>query len=427
MAIGDSLTDEYESVSQLELAGLIEPGSIYPAPDFPNPDGNPTAENWPEILTRERGTQLTFGQEDRWPLDTRIRGFEYNFALVGTKTTDWLNILNRDVFGYDWVLWNFYLATESALTDTIADVDVVVIFIGGNDLEDYYGGLKNGYPVEHLLTDIPNRIHTIFEEIRARAPLKPVVVATVPDVGAAPVIFDDFTDPTEVATARDKITAMNEGIASHFGGMTRTTVARVDRVTAPLLEILLGERTGPYDLNGSEFVLGGDPYNPPNFLFCKDRFHPNTVGQALIANEIVAAINQHFPQAVDPLTHREILSEVLFLDPDQPFLDWAMAQDLSPAEPQADPDGDGLPNLVEMILDSSPVQASTGVEATPDGLRWLPQDQRYATLVAEESDDLVDWSTVPASRRTVVDGVQQATRDPEQNPSFLRLRATPRP
>lgn len=74
-----------------------------------------------------------------------------------------------------------------------------------------------------------------------------------------------------------------------------------------------------------------------------DGFHPATVAQALLADILLDALNRATGRSIPRLTNREILGEVLGLDPGQPYLDWA-----GPAGGfTADPDGDGLPNLAD--------------------------------------------------------------------------------
>jgi hypothetical protein len=44
-------------------------------------------------------------------------------------------------------------------------------------------------------------------------------------------------------------------------------------------------------LNGTVFSLVPHPENPPTHMFCKDGFHPATLGQALIAGLAVQSIS----------------------------------------------------------------------------------------------------------------------------------------
>ena len=55
------------------------------------------------------------------------------------------------------------------------------------------------------------------------------------------------------------------------------------------------------------------------------------------------------------LPNREILSDVLGLDPDQPFLDWKSAHGVT-GTAAADPDHDGVPLLVEFACGLDPAE-----------------------------------------------------------------------
>ncbi len=440
LTIGDSLTDEYGAIT--DLASFITIDSVYPEPDPPNPDDNPRAFNWPEILELKRSTEADFGTFGEWggltflfdviPVpfgDLRYKGFEYNFAVASTTSTDWVDLLTGNSSSNGFPLAGvFFPNTRNALFDALPEVDVVVIFLGGNDLKNEYNDLFNDNEPATYYDDLQTRLDTIHGIIRGRRADVPIIVATVPDVGATPNVFETYNIPAQQVTTRAKIEALNQSIISHFSAKPATGVARVDRLTSDILDIILGIEPAPYDLNGTPFVIGGDPYNSPEYLFCKDEFHPNTVAQSLIANEIIEAINQFYPDAVTPLSNREILEELLFLDPDQPYLDWVAGFALALDGPDDDPDRDGLPNLVEMILGTPPNAFSTPFTGSwPDGVSWTPADESYATLAAEESPDLSGWTPVPPARLSVNGSQITATPPAGADRQFLRLEATPRP
>lgn len=443
LAIGDSLTDEYGSVSDLADIpgfGAAVGGSIYPEPTPPST--NPRAFNWPELLTIRRPAEVTFGPSGSWSSfvggsggngDLRLQGYEYNFAIVGTTTVNWLELVTTDSqfeTPDDSFPFNFlYYRTREALLDTLPFMDVVVIMLGGNDLKNDYDSMFNdARPEPPPLNRVPQFLNLIHTFVRNNAPNIPIVVATVPDVGATPNIFDVYNDPAKQQATRAKIAAMNDEIAATMTAKANTAVARVDTLTSDILDIILGEVPGPYEINGTEFIIDGDPANPPQYLFCKDDFHPNTVAQALISNRIAAAVNELLPGSITPFSNREILDDLLALDPDQPYLDWAAGYTLSDDGPDADPDGDGLPNLVEMTLGLDPGSPSTAVEGEwPAGLSWTPVDTGYAELFAEESGDLSGWDEVPEERLSVSGGEVTATPPSGEEEHFLRLRAEPRP
>ncbi|MCH7227399.1 SGNH/GDSL hydrolase family protein [Haloferula sp. A504] len=435
LTIGDSITDEYGAISSLD--NIFTVGSVYPEPDPPS--NNPRAFNWPELLELRRSAEADFGVFGMWtrlwnifnPGDTRYEGYQYNFALVAMTTEDWVNILNGKTSGF--VYPGLFANTGSNLLASLGSVDVAVILLGGNDLKGAYDNIITTPPPNPFLSEVHDRIETIHTRIRTQAPNLPIVVATVPDVGATPDVFNSRTSP-DIAAARAAIALINQDIVSTFSTKSKTTVARVDNLTSEILDIKLGLVPGPYDLNGTEFVSdAGDPYNPPDHLFCKDGFHPHTVGQLLIANEVIAAINQiaaadpDFPGTITPFSNREIL-DILLLDPDQPYLDWIAGFGVTTDGPDDDPDRDGLPNLVEMILGTPPNTFSTPFTGSwPGGVSWTPADERYAALSAEESPDLGDWTPVPEARISI-NGAQRTVTPPGgEDRYFLRFRAAPRP
>ena len=147
--------------------------------------------------------------------------------------------------------------------------------------------------------------------------------------------------------------------------------------------------------------------------------------QALIADIFVDALNRATTSTIPRIANREILGDVLGLNPDQPYLDWAAGT----GGFLANPDG-GAPNLAKFALATSPPLAEPPFVFAADGqMRFIPSAaaQDFATLVVEESTDLATWLPVPSARISVAaDGAWQVapsggTRD------FYRLAVTPRP
>lgn len=442
VTIGDSLTDGYDEVSKLAevpLLNFLLEGTVYPEPDFPNLDGNPRAFNWPELLSIFRSGEVDFGTEGDWggieegflgvPIpvgDLRFKGFQRNFALVGTTTLNWTSLLISDPVDDDFFPANLlYPDTKSALLSELATADVAVIFLGGNDLKNDYDQTFNTADASAFLDPIVSRLEDIHTAVRTAQANLPIVIATVPDVGATPNIYQVYNVPARQAATRAQIAAMNQTIINTFGAKSLTAVARVDRLTDLAFDL------SPFHLNGTVFTMEGDPDNDPDHLFCKDNFHPATAAQALLANEIMAAINELIPGSMTPFTNREILESALLLNPDQPYLDWAAGYGLGTDSFDIDSDGDHLSNGVEMLINSSPLVANAPFTGSwrPGGTLGFTissSASRYLDWIAEESADLSTWTEVPEARFNL-SGEAAAVTPPTGSQSFFRLRSTPKP
>jgi lysophospholipase L1-like esterase len=284
-------------------------------------------------------------------------------------------------------------------------VDAVLIFLGGNDLS-----LTNSDAQHDLIRQSILRIHGY---VRRKAPAgTPIIIATVPDIGATPA--EAIADPVLAAAARQRVATLNANIAA-MDDLPDTHIARIDAVTDRIHD------QRPFHLNGTLFAHPPDPRNPPLHLFCKDGFHPGTAIQALIANEILKAINGFSTHAIPLFTNREILADILGQNPDQPLIDYLG---------HAGNDGDGLPGLIEYLLGTDPAKANPALAFSADGTASFKPSSaalRYADLSILQSATLRDdWIPVPAGNiLTLPDGtVNLIPSDPKL---FYRFAATPKP
>jgi lysophospholipase L1-like esterase len=402
LAIGDSLTEEYA----FELP-------------FSAPDSNPTnanVDNWPDILSTHRAAWLTFGSYSSTVLawqDLRNGGFEFNYGVPGFTTSDWLAVWQASLFDF------LNYLTKNNLIRNLAEVDVVIIFLGGNDLKSNYNGIFHDPSPPALLGQAVTNLASIHDFVRTRAPALPIIIATVPDIGATPDVSAKYTDPTKRLVARARIAAMNASLIA-MAAARGATVARIDALTDRVFDQV------PLQLNGTPFIYPPNPENSPRPIFCKDGFHPATMAQALIADILVDALNRATGRAIPRLPNREILSPILGLDPDQPYLDWAAGA----GGFLANPDGDGAPNLTEYALATSPLRAdSPWVFTSTGGLRFSPSiaAQQFATLVVEDSTDLVSWLPVPPPRISVAADGAWEVAPPAAARNFYRMAVTPKP
>lgn len=415
LAIGDSLTEEYA----YEIT-------------FSAPASNPTnanVRNWPELLRLFRPTEATLGTLKTTAgayLDLRDAGQEWNFGIPGTTTRNWKILLTTDSpypFPSGESLGFGYYLTRRSLLNELPVVEVVVIVLGANDLKQDYDEIYSGSLPANFFNDLTARLAFIVDWVRAARPTVPIVIATVPDVGATPDIASTYNGPTERAAARAKIAAFNQGVVA-MAATKGVTVARLDRLTDRVFDEI------PFQLNGTVFTLQGAPENPPDRVFCRDNFHASTVAQALIANEILQACSTATGRSTTPFSNREILT-FLQLNPDSPYQNWASAYP-GIGTPTGDTDGDGIPNLVEFAMGTSPVLGSSPFQfTTPDDTLQFATSASamlYLDLQVSESGDLTNWSPVSNSRITIDEnGIWSISPPLATQKNFYRVTAITKP
>lgn len=334
--VGDSLTDDY-------LAG----------PKQINTDL--AAYSWGQVLAATRASELHFGiykpANDLWDNNIRYSGWEYNWATSGGVAS---NNSKMEVNGFGalpvTVSGTSYLGSQIAgITPLVSDgtLDVVYVGIGSNDF--FYHTTRfdaggNFYPKppaeieQAFIDDIASSILTRIDTLQTAAANGGHPVQIV--LGLLPPGTVNSTNPY-ILTG---ITAVNQlliqGAAARgiptvdlFGWNTDPTRAdsTTGTVTIGHLQITTDSKasaldvgptgTGPCDTTGCAL-----PSHANNFV-ADDGLHPNTIPQALIANQILAALNNFYGHNIPLLRDDEILN---------------LAGVPLPVACQTDADGDGI-------------------------------------------------------------------------------------
>jgi len=418
MAIGDSMTEEYH----------------FEALFFSAPDSDPTnanTMNWVEILEARRGTDITFGNYKGTLggyFDWRNAGYKFNWGIPGYDTDMWMDIINASLSSL-----NVQIFPDSRSRDEMRDqydeVDVIVIFLGGNDIRSQYGDLYNALSGDAVATAFINNVienlDDIIDEIRDVNSTVLIILADVPDLGSTPDKIAAHTDPAKRANASVIINDLNAAVAS-LATSRGATLAPISNLTDSILS------PDPLYIGALQMIKDKDPENPPLYLFCKGGLHPSTNGQAIIANTLLAAINTATSSSIPLLTDREIITELLGLNPDQSFIDWAKTAGLTDFSMTADIDGDGIPSLGEYLLNLNPLipndthlakvsetlsPATLILDYTPD-----MEASRLADITIKQSSDLDHWVDVPApSLIDLGNGDYQARMAIGPDPGFFRM------
>lgn len=401
LTIGDSLTEEYKFE---EIAFSIN------------------ARNWVELMSDRRSSEVTFGTYKSnyfGYADWRNAGYRLNYGIPGDTTVDWVGIIGTTGrIGTD-AKTRYNLETDLGLCD------VAVIFLGGNDLKDRYDEIFNNTEPAGYLDAIVTNLARIHDWVRLKKPTLPIVIATAPDIGATLNVSSTYNDPFRQQRTRQKIAAMNASIRA-MAATKGAKVASVDKLTDLIFDVV------PFHLNGTPLIATStSSTNASNYVFCLDGFHPNTSGQALIANEVMLAITQATGRSLTTFPNREILTNILNLNADAPYTSWQAGYP-GLGGTGADDDQDGIPNLVEYALGTSPKQRSQPLSflSSPGGtLRFTPSavGLRYAALTILESSNLASWQVVPANRITTgVDGSWSVSPSGAGR-GFFKLKADVRP
>jgi hypothetical protein len=335
-SLGDSLTDEYQ----------------FYAPD------RTAAQNWVEILSALRPSQLTFGAFSTTTRgETRNQGYAQDWARSGATA------VGTDVSGAGTTLVNQYNGGDPAgapglLTQPggLSNIDVATILIGGNDYEAALsqvlttianastGTQTIGSFIEAQLntafgTTIPDGIVTGVQAavtaIRAQNPNFPIVLVSPPDLLITPLV----QNAVAALNSLDEQALYGNLLELALAGTAMTVDTDLANLAATYPDVQFVNLDNVIQNFLSNPVIDGtyiDPHGAgPSYsdLFVGDSFHPGTVGQALLGNAIVAKIDAFFPGAITPLSDPQILAYAKAVQPVTKTMLSSSAGSTSPGAP----------------------------------------------------------------------------------------------
>lgn len=286
LVIGDSLTKEYE----VEFPVL-----------YPEHRDAWKARNWIETLHDIRHDWFDLGHFTVFP-DYRITGHEYNWAFPGAHTQE----IRDKLLSTSWIDKQWQNELKSQIR---GEVERVVIFAGGNDVDSYYDQLYYGksYATASINRTRDNLIR-IVDWVRSVRSTVPIVLVAVPHVGCAPDVQREFpTNGTKTARVSSYLASLNSQLAALAKSRGVAFASGVFDFTRNLI-------TQKLLIDGVEILRQADDDCRPNYAFSGDGFHPNSALQAKIAQIVVNTIRAKWPTPVIPaITDNEIRVKVLGL------------------------------------------------------------------------------------------------------------------
>ena len=444
IALGDSLSFAYEASFGFRFTILIF-GTFG--------DGfGPEVKNWMEILRDPayRGADYDFGPRNTFNVllgPTLLFRHDSNWSLPGLRIWEMREFLEGTLTFQDLLDSDPNLAqieqfssldadTAFELTDfqdqVRDDAKRLVLFIGGNDVRGVYGTIYQGGDATPFIDSFLDDAEAILDIIETLNPDLPVVVVSVPHIGITPDIKSNYpTDPIPTGRVTTALRTLNNGLRA-LADARGHGYADVFTPTLPLLQ------SDPFSIQGIAFDNVGSTTGSLNAIWLNGElsanFHPNTHGQAIIANEIVRAFNRTHGDQIAPLTATEILGGLLgksAAEIDMTFDSWAASYGLPGISPDADADGDGIPAGVEFALGLNPILRDADlvshsiVHANGSSFfelafpERLPGSPRYTLQPITASSPAGPYTPVAPALGT--DGNYRAQIPITQSPAFMRL------
>ena len=415
LVIGDSLTKEYE----VWFRGV--PGTI--ASYYPDNPESWDSRNWIEILHQHRTDWFDTGNFQAWA-PPRLFGHKHNWAIPGATIADIRATLTNPV--------NIFIWVDELENQIEAQVDRVIIFAGGNDVDAIYPQIYEGADPAPLIQPIVNNLIWMVDWVRARAPSRHLVLVAVPHVGITPNIQSAHpTDPIKTPRVTAAFTTLNDALEA-------AAAARGIGFCREVFDFTVRMIYEPVCIGGVDLIYESDPDARPRYVFTGDGFHPNTGPHVKIAQAIIDTFNTAYPsKPITQLPDSEALSNVLGLADDLPFTDYLDTYVIDPSKRGLldDPESDGVKNLIEFAIDGFDPTASDGspftsvtetilADVTYLVFTYRPRAQPcgWCTVTPKISTNLSDWTDVPAAQWIDnMDGTFSVLLPKNSGPVFLNL------
>lgn len=281
LVIGDSLTKEYE----------IEFPILFPR----NPEAW-DSRNWAEILHQHRNGRFDLGKWGAYP-DPRIAGHRHNWAFPGIKTAE----IKKELGDWKNGWW-----TRELQKQIRNSAERVVIFAGGNDVDDYYAAIYQGASAGRYINATRDNLKWIVDYVRKVRGTIPIVLVSVPHVGCTPDIQRHYpTDAVKTQRVTAALDSLNAQLALFAKQRSIGFAPEVYQLTKSLI-------SQPLQIGTVTFISQGDDDARPEYLFSGDGFHPNTAAHAKVAQSIIEAFRRRYKTTkITPLSDDEILQKVL--------------------------------------------------------------------------------------------------------------------
>jgi hypothetical protein len=416
ITLGDSLTAEYDTLPN--LPGFPTEATAYAEVTREGWE----AMSWVEVLARLRPEDFDFGRwrelANPWPLP-RLSGYEYNWAIPGAEAGQYESFITTQNPLYA----ELRRPLESQLNSRAKRA---VVWLGGNDFRANYGRLYDGGGSSALIDGLVASLDRIVRFVQAQNREVQIVLATVPDLGAAPAKIAAHPNAAKRQRVTDATIAANEAIAE----LAADRGVALANPYAQTARLVAGD---PFYFGAVEFLHDTDPDNDPHYLFTREGLHPNTALQIKIARTFIGAFNAGYGAGIPQITDAEAL-RLLRISPREPYQQWIKIYRPAQTALLKDPDRDTLTNLVEYAFGLDPTRSDALPATRTDGpaititYKPDPARRRHCEVLVQYSLNGASWKRVPADRIVANgDGSFTATLPPQTAPVLTRLKVILRP